>query len=49
MFGYVMADADRLSDKDAARYRAAYCGVCHSLSERFAIGRLLLSFDMAFL
>ena len=27
MFGYVMADADRLSDKDAARYRAAYCGV----------------------
>ena len=26
MFGYVMADADRLSDKDAARYRAAYCG-----------------------
>lgn len=49
MFGYVMADADRLSDKDAARYRAAYCGVCHSLSERFAIGRQLLSFDMAFL
>ena len=49
MFGYVMADADRLSDKDAARYRAAYCGVCHSLSERFAVGRLLLSFDMAFL
>lgn len=27
----------------------AYCGVCHSLSERFAVGRLLLSFDMAFL
>ena len=40
MFGYVMADADRLSDKDAARYRAAYCGVCHSLSEQFAIGML---------
>ena len=49
MFGYVMADADRLTDGDAARYRAAYCGVCHGLNERFSVGRLLLSFDMAFL
>lgn len=49
MFGYVMADADKLSESDSARYRAAYCGVCHSLCSRFAPGRLLLSFDMAFL
>lgn len=49
MFGYVMADAATLSTQAQARYKAAYCGLCHSLSGKISLGRLLLSFDMAYL
>lgn len=49
MFGYVMAAADKLTPAEEARYKAAYCGLCHKLSALFKPGRLLLSFDMTFL
>ena len=33
MFGYITVNKDELKIKDYRRYRAFYCGVCHSLGE----------------
>ena len=50
MFGYVIANADGLSDEEKARYKSFYCGLCRSLGERHGIkGRLTLNYDMTFL
>lgn len=50
MFGYITPDQGRLSDEQKQRYRAFYCGLCHSLHSRFGqAGRLSLSNDMTFL
>lgn len=50
MFGYVIANADSLTDEEKARYKAVYCGLCRSLGERHGLrGRLTLNYDMAFL
>ena len=50
MFGYIAPDNGRLSDSQKERYRAFYCGLCHSLQSRFGqTGRLSLSNDMTFL
>jgi hypothetical protein len=50
MFGYVVANLDRLSEAEKVRYRAVYCGLCRALSEGHGQScRLTLSYDMAFL
>ena len=50
MFGYITIAADGLTQEQQDRYRAHYCGLCHTLGERFgAIGRMTLSYDMTFL
>ena len=50
MFGYVIANADSLTDEEKARYKAVYCGLCRSLGERHGLrGRLTLNYDMTFL
>lgn len=50
MFGYVAADFRRLSKSAKKDYKAAYCGLCRSLSKRYGIkARFLLSFDTTFL
>lgn len=50
MFGYISPDHGRLSDLQKRRYRAFYCGLCHSLHSRYGqAGRLSLSNDMTFL
>ena len=50
MFGYVVANLDRLSESEKIRYRAVYCGLCRGLSVAHGQScRLTLSYDMAFL
>ena len=50
MFGYITIAPGGLDKNRQARYRAMYCGLCHSLGERFGpIGQMTLSYDATFL
>lgn len=50
MFGYVLPRRDKLPETEQARYKAAYCGLCRCLKERYGIrGRFLVNYDMTFL
>ena len=50
MFGYVLPRRDKLPEKDTARYRAAYCGLCRCLKRRYGFrARFLVNYDMTFL
>ncbi len=50
MFGTLLADQALLTQEEAARYRACYCGLCRDIQERFGgFARLSLSYDMTFL
>lgn len=50
MFGYVQANLNDLSEEERKRYRAAYCGLCHTLGRRHGfISRMALTYDLTFL
>lgn len=50
MFGYIRPNAARLSGADNERFRAAYCGLCHTLGRRYGFAaRFLLNFDFTVL
>ena len=50
MFGYVTIAAAGLGKDRQERYRAMYCGLCHTLGKRFgSIGQMTLSYDVTFL
>lgn len=50
MFGYVLPLSCRLGEEERKRYRAAYCGLCRSLKERYGFrSRFLVNYDMTFL
>lgn len=50
MFGYVVPRKDRLSPLQLDRYKAAYCGLCHGLKQRYGFrARFLVNYDMTFL
>lgn len=50
MFGYVLPRKDKLSESENARYRAAYCGLCRCLKQRYGFrARFLVNYDMTFL
>lgn len=50
MFGYVRPAAERLTGEQEACFQAAYCGLCHTLGERYGLsGRMILNYDLAFL
>lgn len=50
MFGYITVNQDELKIKEWKRYRAYYCGLCHTLKEVAGQkARLTLSYDMTFL
>lgn len=50
MFGYVQANLNDLSEKEQARYRAAYCGLCRALGQRHGLStRMALTYDLTFL
>ena len=49
MFGYVQVNTEQLSEEEKLRYRAVYCGLCHSLGERHGLWlRLGLNYDLTF-
>ena len=50
MFGFVVANPDKLTQEQNARYRGVYCGVCRAMGERQGRGhRLALTYDLIFL
>lgn len=50
MFGYVRPASDRLSEAQQQRFEAAYCGLCHTLGQRYGLaGRMILNYDLVFL
>ncbi|NLD33900.1 MAG: hypothetical protein GX653_03240 [Clostridiales bacterium] len=50
MFGYVVANLDKLTPQQRGLYQAAYCGLCVTLGNQHGLScRLTLTYDMAFL
>lgn len=50
MFGYVVANKDKLTEEEKEIYGSCYCGLCKTLKKRGAfISTLTLNYDMAFL
>ena len=50
MFGYVLPSRDRLDERERERFRAIYCGLCHTLRERYGFAAsLLLNYDFTLL
>jgi hypothetical protein len=46
MFGYIKPHQPELLGREAALYRSAYCGLCHTLSARYGPkARLLVNYD----
>lgn len=49
MFGNIVANFKDLSEEETSRYNALYCGLCHSIKERYGqLPRAGLSFDLTF-
>ncbi len=50
MFGFVNANRETLSEENKKIYSAYYCGLCHSIKERYGeISRVTLNYDLTFL
>ena len=50
VFGYVVANTDKLNEQQQWRYRSLYCGLCRCLGERHGpSARLVLTYDLVFL
>ncbi len=50
MFGYVIPCREKLNDCEWTNYRAAYCGLCHTLQQRYGFAaRFLLNYDFTML
>lgn len=50
MFGYVVANVEKLNEEQQLRYRALYCGLCRRLGDRHGnTARLVLTYDLVFL
>lgn len=50
MFGYVRPPLEVLSQEEADRFRRMYCGLCHTLGERYGLAaRFILNYDFTYL
>ena len=50
MFGYIVANLKALPEDRQQRFRAVYCGLCHTLRARHGlVGGATLSYDLTFL
>ena len=50
MFGFVVANPERLTEEQRKHYRAVYCGLCRALGrEHGFLDRFTLTYDLAFL
>lgn len=50
MFGYVVANNEKLSNEQLSRYHALYCGLCRKIGERHGkAATIALTYDLVFL
>ena len=50
MFGLIRPYMNDLLEEEKARYKAAYCGLCRKLNDKYGLaGRMGLNYDMTFL
>jgi len=50
MFGYIVANPDKLSPDENQRYKSCYCGLCNALGARHGtVSRVTINYDMTFL
>ena len=50
MFGYVRPSPQRLTEEERDRFSSAYCGLCHTLQQRYGFfARMILNYDLTFL
>ena len=50
MFGYIITNPKSLPEDRQKRFRAVYCGLCHTLRQRHGLtGSVTLSYDLTFL
>lgn len=50
MFGYVLPAREKLTEQQWQDYRASYCGLCHTLKERYGfLAQFLLNYDFTLL
>jgi hypothetical protein len=50
VFGYVRPPLSALPKEEQERFRRAYCGLCHTLSQRYGtVSRFILNYDFTFL
>ena len=50
LFGYIIPNQSALDDVQRARFRAVYCGLCHTMKHRHGLsGVSTLSYDLTFL
>ena len=50
MFGFAVANPDKLTEEQNLRYRGIYCGICRAMGERQGRGhRLALTYDLVLL
>ncbi len=50
MFGYVVANMEKLNEEQQKIYRSYYCGLCRSLKKQYGnLGRLTLNYDITFM
>ena len=50
MHGYVRPPLGTLPQAEAERFRRAYCGLCHTLGQRYGLGeRFILNYDFTYL
>lgn len=50
MFGYIAVNQPELKIREYETYRAWYCGLCHSLKNRYGrVGQMTLTYDLTFL
>lgn len=50
MFGYVRPPVDFLSEEENQRFRRIYCGLCHTLGQKYgSTARFILNYDFTYL
>ena len=50
MFGYVLPSRQKLTEEERAGFQAVYCGLCHTLRERYGFAAsMILNYDLTFL
>lgn len=50
MFGYVRPPLEALPQEETDRFRRMYCGLCHTLGERYGLAaRFILNYDFTYL